>query len=126
MSPLELAVWVVGALGLIGVALAFFKSDQLRVRLGALGIFGVFYLTVLALGWGGAQWFNASTIALLLIALMSGIKNPLAPKTSDASASAEPDATSDDAAPAAPDRDVTDRHDVDQLGEKEPDSEPTS
>ncbi len=126
MSPLELAVWVIGALGLIGVAFAFFKSDQLRVRLTALGIFGAFYLTVLGLGWGGTQWFNASTIALVLIALMSGIKAPLAPKSSDAAASVEPDATSDEPAPDLPDADLTAEDEAGPSVEQEPDAEPKS
>ncbi len=124
MSPLELAVWVIGALGLIGVAFAFFKSDQLRVRLTALGIFGAFYLTVLGLGWGGTQWFNASTIALVLIALMSGIKAPLAPKSSDAAAAVEPDAASDEPASDLPDANVVGEGEVGQSVEQEPDAEP--
>jgi len=124
MSPLELAVWVIGALGLIGVAFAFFKSDQLRVRLTALGIFGAFYLTVLGLGWGGTQWFNASTIALVLIALMSGIKAPLAPKSSDAAAAVEPDAASDEPASDLPDANVVGEGEAGQSVEQEPDAEP--
>ena len=82
MPPLEIAAWVIGAVGLSGVAWAFFKSDSLRVRLGALGVFGVAYLGILALGWGTIEWFNATTIGLAAIALLSRMKAPLAPKSS--------------------------------------------
>jgi hypothetical protein len=97
MPPLEIAVWVIGALGLCGVALAFFKSDSLAVRLGALGVFGAFYISVLALGWGGVDWFNATTIAVVLIALMSRMKAPLAPKPAAEVAEEPPPAAAEDA-----------------------------
>lgn len=99
MPPLEIVVWAVGAVGLLGVAWAFFKSDSLVVRLGALGVFGAFYITVLAQGWGGVEWFNATTIAVVLIALLSRMKAPLSPHSPDA---AEPAADLDAAAPAEP------------------------
>ncbi|PFG18376.1 hypothetical protein ATK74_2961 [Propionicimonas paludicola] len=103
MPPLEIAAWVIGAVGLAGVAWAFFKSDSLRVRLGALGVFGVAYLGILALGWGTIEWFNATTIGLAAIALLSRMKAPLAPKPSS------------DAAPVT---DVTDAEVVDDSAQE--------
>lgn len=95
MPPLDIVVWVVGAIGLGGVAWAFFKSNSFAVRIGALGVFGVFYISVLAFGWGGVEWFNATTIAIVLIALLSNMKAPLSAKTATAAQSpeaSEPDA----------------------------------
>jgi len=121
MPPLEIVVWAVGAVGLLGVAWAFFKSDSLVVRLGALGVFGAFYITVLANGWGGVEWFNATTIAVVLIALLSRMKAPLTPHSPDAAApaepAAEPDATVD---PETPEPDSPDAQVDPEAGSRGP------
>jgi hypothetical protein len=111
MTPTEIVAWVGGAVGLAGVAWAFFKSNSLAVRLGALGVFGVFYISMLFVGWGGTEWFNATTIGVVLIAFLSRMKAPLPgkpgseaePASEDADADAEPTAITDgaDAEPAA-------------------------
>ena len=36
MDPLQLGIWAATVAGLSGLALAFFKSERLAVRLGAL------------------------------------------------------------------------------------------
>lgn len=104
MPPLEIAVWAVGALGLGGLAWAFFKSGSFAIRMAALGIFGVFYISVLAIGWASTEWFNATTIGVALIAFMAGRKSTTGTKpaaesaasaSSEASEAPEPDAVSD-------------------------------
>lgn len=107
MPPLEIAVWAAGALGLGGLAWAFFKSGSFAIRMGALGIFGVFYITVLAVGWGSTEWFNATTIGIALIALLAGRKSvtgakpAAAPAASDPVEAGAPNASSDDPQPAS-------------------------
>lgn len=91
MPPLEIAVWAVGALGLGGLAWAFFKSGSFAIRMAALGIFGVFYISVLVVGWASTEWFNATTIGIALIAFLAGRKSSTA-KQAEASEASEPDA----------------------------------
>ena len=90
MPPLEIAVWVAGALGLGGLAWAFFKSGSFAIRMAALGIFGVFYISVLAIGWASTEWFNATTIGVALIAFMAGRKPTTGTKPAAEPAAADP------------------------------------
>ena len=100
MPPLEIAVWVAGALGLGGLAWAFFKSGSFAIRMAALGIFGVFYISVLAIGWASTEWFNATTIGVALIAFMAGRKPTTGTKPAPASVAAVVSGASEASEPA--------------------------
>jgi hypothetical protein len=77
METTQIMIWAATVAGLIGLALAFYKSERLAIRLGALGVFGAFYLAVLL--WGPTDdttWFNITTASVLLIAFGSRLVKP--------------------------------------------------
>lgn len=80
MDILQLVIWVVTAGGLIGLALAFFKSERIGVRIGALGAFAVFYFAMLLWGPVDATWGNLAIGGVVVIALMSRMRKPDADK----------------------------------------------
>ncbi len=79
MDLLQIAIWAGTAVCLSGVAAAFFKSDSLAVRLGALGGFAAFFFAVLLWAPTDSTWFNLTMVSILLIALGSQLKRRAEP-----------------------------------------------
>ena len=71
MDYLQIAVCVATVVGLSGLALAFFASESLAIRLGALGGFAVFFFAVLLWTPTDTVWFNITMVSILLIAFGS-------------------------------------------------------
>lgn len=76
MDLTQIAVWAATVAGLAGLAAAFYRSERLRVRLGALGAFAVFYFAVLLWTPTDPVWFNLTTVSILLIAFGSRMRKP--------------------------------------------------
>lgn len=74
MDYLQIAIWVATVACLSGVAVAFFKSESLAVRLGALGGFAVFFFAVILWTPTDTAWFNITMVSILLIAFASNRK----------------------------------------------------
>lgn len=66
-----MTIWAVTALLLGGLAWAFFKTERLAARLGALGVFAVYYVVVVLWTPVDQLWANVSMGAVLVIALGS-------------------------------------------------------
>lgn len=64
-------IWFVTGLGLVGLGLAFFRSERLALRLSVLIGFGAFVLAITFVGLMDSTWFNTSMFAIIVIALMS-------------------------------------------------------
>lgn len=76
MDALQLTIWAATCLGLAGVAWAFFKSERIGVRLGALGGFALLYFAVILWAPTDELWFNMTTGSVLVIAFASRMKKP--------------------------------------------------
>ncbi|MCB0912237.1 MAG: hypothetical protein KDB60_11540, partial [Propionibacteriaceae bacterium] len=68
--------WAVTAVLLGGLAWAFFKSERLSVRLGALGVFALYYVAMVLWAPTDQLWANVSMGAVLVIALGSRMRKP--------------------------------------------------
>ncbi len=76
MDLLQITIWAATALGMVAVALAFFKSQRLAVRLGVLAAFGVFYVAMVLWAPTDQIWADITLVTVLLIAFGSGMKKP--------------------------------------------------
>ncbi len=76
MDTLQVGIWAATVVALVGLALAFFKSERLGIRLGALGLFAAFYFAVLLWGPLDSLWFNLTTASVLLIAFGRRLVKP--------------------------------------------------
>ena len=79
MDSLQILIWAASVAVLVGVALAFLKSDSLAVVFGAIAGFAVFYFAVMLWAPQDATWANLTLGGFLVIALASRMKKP-APK----------------------------------------------
>lgn len=84
MDLTQIAVWAATVAGLAGLAAAFYRSDRLGVRLGALGALAVFYFAVLLWTPTDPVWFNLTTVSILLIAFGSRMRKPASTSETDA------------------------------------------
>lgn len=95
MDALQMTIWAVTAILLGGLAWAFFKNDGLAIRLGALGLFGVFYVAMVLWAPTDATWADVTIMAVIVIALGSRMKKP-ADDTKPSDPDAEQGGPSDD------------------------------
>lgn len=76
MDVLQLAIMASTVVVLGGVAAAFFKSESMWLRLGAIGAFGVFYIAMVLWAPTDANWANISLMVVIVIALGSRMYKP--------------------------------------------------
>jgi hypothetical protein len=71
MTTTQILILLGTAIGLGGMALAYFKTDRLLVRLASVAVMGAFYVWVVLNDWMDSTWANTTMVAVILIALIS-------------------------------------------------------